>query len=254
MKARIAETGDRLVIRLRPVKVWAYWLFGLAFIAAGAWVLLLLGRGVHLSCPADPKGECELARVVVVGWKGESFPVAELAGARVDTVTAAGTARMDLVLQTTSGDRTLALVAADGAEKIGLAQTVRRYVADPASGPLDIREDSRRFGIPLALLVALGGVLILLAYETVVIAADRSTGILLIRSRRFRRSRSVELRLDEIEDISTPSWHVRGAESYSLVLHLKGRREQSLTRTPLFTVESAGQVRDAIMPFLVPRT
>jgi hypothetical protein len=238
----VLEKGDWLFIRLRPVKVWAYGLFGLVFLAAGAWVVALLGRGVRLSCPADPAGECSLARVTVAGWHGDAFPVTALRGARVDTVTSLLYARMDLVLVTASGDRAVPLVVADGDDKLRLADEIRRYVAAPASLPLEVREDARRFGLPLGVIVAVAGLLILLAPEMVHVVADRSAGALVVRRRRFGRIRTDEIRLDEIESVSTPAWRVRGAESCSVLLHLTGRRELSLTRTPLFTGESAAEV------------
>ncbi len=252
MNARILEKGDWLFIGLRPVKAWAYWLFGLLFVVLGVWVAFLLGRGIRLTCEADAKGGCELARVTVIGWRSESFPVAELTGARTQSVTAGGVARTDLVLESVSGDRAIPLVAADGAEKGRLAGQVQRFVADPAAGPLDIREDGRPFGIPLGLFVAAAGLAMILAMERVVLVADRSAGTLFIRSRRFFIRQSREVRLNEIEEVSTPTWRVRGAESSSVVLHLAGGREVSLTRTPLFTAGSAARVVEVLRRFLAP--
>jgi hypothetical protein len=142
------------------------------------------------------------------------------------------------------------LTAADGAEKERLAGRVRAFVADPGAAPLDIAEDTRPLGIPLGVFVAAAGAVMILAMERVTLVADRSAGVMLIKGRRLTGGTSAEVKLAEIEGISTPSWYVRGAESFSVVLHLAGRQEQPLTRTPLFTAESAQAVSDTLARFL----
>jgi hypothetical protein len=250
VQVRVLEKGVWLAIRLRPAKVWAYWGLGLLCIALGVGSLLLLGRGVRLHCEPDPAAACRLERVVLVGRRQATFPVAALTGARVETATAGIAAWMNLVLETDRGDHVIALTAADAAEKERLAGQVRAFVADPRAAPLDLAEDTRLLGIPFGLFLAAAGVVIILAMERVTLFADRSAGVMLIKGRRLTGSTLVEFKLTEIEGISTPSWYVRGAEGFGVVLHLTDRREQPLTRTPLFTAESAHKVSETLARFL----
>lgn len=243
MRVRATEADGRLYLHLRPLKTWAYWLFGLTFVVMGVGTVLLLGRATRFAC-AD--GQCELGRVLVLGWKIDRFPAADLRGARVDTVITAGVAHMDLVLETTRGDRPLALPGADGAAKLRHVEAVTAFVRAPAAGRLDIADDARWIGIPLGVLVLAGGAFILFAIETVLVVVDRAAGTLRILSRRVRGGGTLEVPLAEIEDIATPDWTVQGTQSFAVVLLLTGGREQPLTRTPLFTASSAAAVADRL--------
>jgi hypothetical protein len=223
VRVRATERDGRLYLHLRPLKAWAYWLFGLLFAAMGVGTVFLLGRATRFTCA---EGQCELARVLVLGWKVERFPASDLRGARVDTVVTAGVAYMDLVLKTARGDRPLALPGADGAAKLQHLEDVAAFVAAPATSRLHIADDPRWIGIPLGLLVLAGGAFILFAIETVLVVVDREAGTLRILSRRMRRGRSVEV-------------------------PLTGGREQPLTRTPLFTAASAAEVTDRLRSAII---
>ncbi len=229
------------------MKGWAYWLFGLIFVVMGVGTVLLLGRATRFGCV---HGQCELGKVLVLGWKVERFAATDLRGARIDTVVTAGAARMDLVLETTRGDRPLALPGADGAAKRRHVEDVTAFVAAPDAGRLAIADDGRWIGIPLGLIVLAGGVVILFAIETVLVVVDRAAGTLRILSRRLGSGRTVEVLLAEVEGIETPDWTVRGTQSFAVVLHLKGGREQPLTRTPLFTAASAADVAGRLRAIL----
>lgn len=253
MRVRFRErTRDRLVFQLRPVKLAAYYGFGVLFAVLGVFAAYLLGRATEFRCEREGAlaGRCVYRHAVLAWSRREEMSLGSVRGARVDVTQKLLYGTMTLVANTDSGDLRLDLVAADGREKDSLAAETNRFLNDEAVAAISIREDYRVLGLAFGLFLVAAGAVCILAIERIVCVFDRERGKVSIRSRSPLGPRRVDLPLERVREVTTESFVVRGAESWNVLLALDRGQSVSLATTPLFTTRSADEVCQAITEFL----
>lgn len=101
MRVSVRSTPQRLSLRLAPVKLAAYWIFGVAFIAAAFWTMSAMGHATVFSC--SDERSCRLARRSLTGGSHLEIAASDLRPARVDT-TLGLVAGMQLVVVTSRAE------------------------------------------------------------------------------------------------------------------------------------------------------
>lgn len=240
------------MLYLTPVKVWAYWLFGLAFMVAGALATLTIGRAVTLECTrtGGDAGQCRLGESRGYGWRRRTIQMQDLLGARTEVRWTGFVANMALVVRTRGAEFDVPLVKANGDQKRSLAAEVNRFVDDPSVARFEVHEDTRLIGWAFGLFVAWAGVVCLLAIERVRLVLDRDAGILRLRQRRWFGVRRSDIPLARVRGVEKEEFAYRRTRSWSVIFRLDGGAEMPVTRTPLFTDKSADQALELITGWL----
>lgn len=247
----VRHTPRRLVLRLKPVHLAAYWGFGLLFVAMGLGTAWLLGRAVSFGCERDAgvTGTCTYATTAALRTTRRTFPVSALHGADV-RLSGGGLVRSKvLVLRTDGGDLPLPLSNANGAVKDSLAALIAAFVQGAAPA-VRVREDSRALGFLFGLFLVGAGVVCIGVIERFVLDMDRDTGRVRIRGLRHGRLRRVDIPLDLVRGVGKTAFTVRRARSWSVYLDLGDRAREPLTRAALCTDRSAEQTVDVIQSWL----
>lgn len=249
MRVRFRErTKDRLVFQLRPVKLAAYYGFGVLFAVGGVFAAYLLGRATEFRCEREGAlaGRCVYRHAVLAWSRRAEMSLGSVRGARVDVTQNT----MTLVANTDSGDLRLDLIAADGRALDSLAAEINRFLNDEAVAAIAVREDYRLLGLAFGLFLVAAGAVCILAIERIVCVFDRERGKVSIRSRSLLGPRRVDLPLERVSGVTTESFVLRGAESWNVLLALDRGQMVPLAAMPLFTTRSADEVRQAITEFL----
>lgn len=240
MRVSCRERLSQIRIRLRPVKLPAYWAFGVLFIAAGLLVTLTGARQTSLICTIEPSAsaQCELRMRHLLR---ELRAHGNLDEARtVDRVTWGFMATRDVLVSIGGREHALILVGANGDEKDELVAGLNALAR--GSGPaVNYREDMRALFWAFGMLVIGAGTLILLSVEFISIIVDRDKRRLTILGRAWGRGRRDEIPLDRIAGIDATPFTVGRQTSWNVVLKLGGGRCIAVARTPLFTGASAAE-------------
>jgi hypothetical protein len=252
MRVTHSERDGLTRIRLRPVKLPAYWGFGGVFLAAGLLAGLVGGRMSLVDCSRDTSGTAR-CRLESKSLAGHARVDGELTSALPrDSLTWGFVANREVFVTVKGRELPLGLVAAGGDEKDDLARRLNLLVS--GEGPdVRYREDTRLAFWFLGFFVAASGAAILLSIEFVSVTVDRESQQVTIRRVSGWRRRRETVPLDRIAGVHSEAFTFRRATSFNVVFDLVGRKPLHIARTPLFTEASARTVLELIQKDVAQR-
>jgi hypothetical protein len=245
-----ADTPERLTFHLRPVKLTAYYGFGVLFVLLGMWTGWMLCRSLDFVCERGPRGVCTRRQRVLLFQDSRAVAVTALRGARVVPVTSGISASMEIRAETAEGELPLPLVGAGGVEKDSIARAMNAFVRDTSIARLAVHEDKRAVGLLFALFLAGAGALCIVAVERVVCDFDRRTGTVRIRGIGITGVRRVDLPLERVAGVKSEVLATRRTRSWQVLLKVTGGVPVGLTRMAMFTDQSRDQVIGLVERFL----
>lgn len=240
------DAGQRRVIRLRPVRVQAYWISGLLFLALGVVLAFTMCRATAVSCRPSSSGGawCVIDRS---GWSGGAREEGWLRSARVEPRTSLGFVGTEVVLLGLDGRQVeLSLIAADGDDKASLVKRLETLLAGTSRDAAGYQEDTRALMGLLSLVLVVAGGVILWSIERVRVVIDRAAREIRITGRSGLVTRTHTIPFDIVRGIGRHSVSLEGATSHHVVIRTRGRGEITVARAPLFTEDSAARTIDLI--------
>lgn len=228
------------------MKVRAYWISGLLFLALGVVLAFTMCRSTAVSCRPSSSGGawCVIDRS---GWFGGTREEGWLRSARVEARTSLGFVGTEAVLLGLDARQVeLSLIAADGDDKASLVKRLEALLAGTSREAAGYQEDTRALMGLLALVLVVAGGVILSSIERVRVVIDGARGEIRITGHSGFVRRTHAIPFDIVRGVGRHSFAMEGVTSHQVVIRTRGRGEIPVARAALFTDDSAARTVDLI--------
>lgn len=248
----LQDKPDHLELKLTPKASWVMVVFGFLFLSSGILVVWLLGDVTHVTID---KKSLVVRQLFLNRYpaKGVKVPVGSIQKINTKLYRLGITESYEVNVATHAKEFPITLASLDGDEKKVLAKRLHAAVQTRQNLRYSSGKESMWLGLFVGLVCWLGGFVCLIFLQTSVVTAGLFNNRVEVRTRLWLLpfvARKQSVFLEDIVDIDDVIFEFRRAHSYFVLIQTKDGKKIQLAIGPMFTDESAEQVKHSLMEWL----